>query len=218
MQKELPAVRISHLDWKLTVDFEAQALRATATYTLAFASADAAASRSTLQQQPQNQHQQLILDTNHLLIEKIYHAEDETRPLAYELRPETKGKPHLGRQLVIPLLSSSAASDSTTTGALPQVTVAYATTAKSSALQWLTPSQTAGRVHPYLFSQCQAIHARSLVPCQDVTGVKFTYKATVTVPAWATAVLSAVPSQSGVQQRTTVGGDKVAVWEQKVPL
>jgi hypothetical protein len=36
----------------------------------------------------------------------------------------------------------------------------------STALQFLDPAQTAGGQQPYLFTQCQAIHARSLVPCQ----------------------------------------------------
>ena len=34
-----------------------------------------------------------------------------------------------------------------------KVTVSYATSSSSSALQWLPPEQTAGKKHPYLFSQ-----------------------------------------------------------------
>lgn len=36
----------------------------------------------------------------------------------------------------------------------------YATSSNASACQWLPPEQTAGRRHPYLFTQSQAIHAR----------------------------------------------------------
>lgn len=41
--------------------------------------------------------------------------------------------------------------------------------------------------------QCQAIHARSFVPCQDTPGAKMTYTAAVRVPADLTALMSAVP-------------------------
>ena len=46
------------------------------------------------------------------------------------------------------------------------VGVRFATSPTSSAVQYLSPEQTAGGKFPYLFTQCQAIHARSLVPCQ----------------------------------------------------
>lgn len=47
-----------------------------------------------------------------------------------------------------------------------QVVINFSTMPKSTALQFLEPSQTAGGQHPYLFTQCQAIHARSFIPCQ----------------------------------------------------
>lgn len=35
------------------------------------------------------------------------------------------------------------------------IQITYETSKTASALQWLTPEQTLGKVHPYLFSQCQ---------------------------------------------------------------
>lgn len=68
--------------------------------------------------------------------------------------------------------------------------VVYETSPSCSAAQWLTPAQTASKTHPYFFTQCQAIHARSLIPCQDTPGVKATYSANVAVPPGLTAVMS----------------------------
>ena len=69
--------------------------------------------------------------------------------------------------------------------------VTYETTPESSAIQWLPPSQTLGKVHPYLFTQCQAIHARSVMPCQDTPSVKSTYSARIVVQEPLTALMSA---------------------------
>ncbi|XP_067347214.1 leukotriene A-4 hydrolase isoform X2 [Channa argus] len=70
--------------------------------------------------------------------------------------------------------------------------VTYETSPSASALQWLTPEQTAGKKHPYLFSQCQAHHCRSMVPCQDSPSIKHTYYAQVNVPKDLVAVMSAM--------------------------
>ncbi len=70
-------------------------------------------------------------------------------------------------------------------------TLKFATSPEARALQWLPAAQTAGGEHPFLFSQCQAIHARSVFPCQDTPSVRFTFTAEVEVPGTLTAVLAA---------------------------
>ena len=75
--------------------------------------------------------------------------------------------------------------------------VEYTTGPEASALQWLEPAMTAGGEHPYLFSQCQAIHARSVIPCQDSPLARFTFKARVTVPEALTVVMAAAPGEAG---------------------
>jgi len=70
-------------------------------------------------------------------------------------------------------------------------TLVFRTSPEARALQWTDASQTQGGEHPFLFSQCQATHARSVFPCQDVPSVRFTYSAEVEVPSALRAVMAA---------------------------
>ena len=72
-----------------------------------------------------------------------------------------------------------------------RIVIGYATSPEAGALQWLTPQQTAGGMHPYLFSQGQAILTRTWIPTQDSPGIRQTYTARITVPAELKAVMSA---------------------------
>ncbi|CAM4562236.1 unnamed protein product [Leuciscus chuanchicus] len=72
------------------------------------------------------------------------------------------------------------------------VEIEYETSPSATALQWLSPKQTAGKKQPYLFSQCQATHCRTMVPCQDTPSVKHTYYAQVSVPKELVALMSAL--------------------------
>jgi leukotriene-A4 hydrolase len=78
-------------------------------------------------------------------------------------------------------------------------TLAFRTSPEARALQWLPAPQTAGGKHPFLYSQSQAIHARSIFPCQDSPSVRFTFNAEFEVPRPLTAVMAA--EQIGVRER-----------------
>ena len=72
-----------------------------------------------------------------------------------------------------------------------EVTIFYETSPDAGALQWLSPEQTAQKESSFLFTQSQAILARTWIPCQDSPGIRFTYNATVKVPKGFLALMSA---------------------------
>ncbi|MEQ1688077.1 MAG: M1 family metallopeptidase [Sphingopyxis sp.] len=74
-------------------------------------------------------------------------------------------------------------------GSARRIVIGYRAT-NADALQWLTPQQTAGGRHPFLFSQGQPILNRTWIPTQDSPGIRQTWDARITAPAPLTVVMS----------------------------
>ena len=137
---------------------------------------------------------ELRLDTSGLAISKIQAGETE---LKWELGEHVSP---LGQALTIQLPDAG-----------DQVTIHYSSSPGAEAVQWLSPEQTTDKKHPFLFTQSQAILARTWVPCQDTPAVRMTYSAKISVPKELVAVMSA----SNPQERNDSG---VYEFEMKQPI
>lgn len=145
-------VVVKDLALDLKLDFDSKQIGGTATYTLEWK--DKAA-------------KQLVLDTRELTVEKVeaIAADGKAAPLPFVLAPADKV---FGSKLSIEAPDQPS-----------KVVITYHTAPTASGLQWLEPSMTEGKKLPFMFSQSQAIHARSWVPLQDTPSVRFTYSAHV---------------------------------------
>lgn len=157
-------VRVTHADLDLDVNFESKTLSGMAT--LSF-------------DRVNKTSDELVLDTRDLLIKAVATSGegDSWSPADYTLADEDKV---LGKAMTVSLPDGA-----------KYVRISYSTSPKAEGLQWLSPAQTAGKKHPYLFSQAQAIHARTIAPLQDTPAVRMTYSARLRVPDGLRPLMSA---------------------------
>ncbi|SPN97360.1 related to leukotriene-A4 hydrolase long isoform [Cephalotrichum gorgonifer] len=175
-----------HTTATFTIDFDKQSLKGRVDYDIL--------SRS-------QGEREIVLDTSYLDIASISIGGSEAK---WELKDRSEP---LGSPLHISVPEGVAEGD------VLKLSIELQTTKHCTALQWLTPAQTSNKKHPYMFSQCQAIHARSLFPCQDTPDVKSTYTFNITSPLTVIA--------SGVLTTETLNKDDVTttyIFEQKVPI
>ncbi|HEX2763228.1 MAG TPA: M1 family metallopeptidase [Allosphingosinicella sp.] len=139
--------------------------------------ADFAAKRlsgtATLDIQAAPEASAIVLDTRGLAVRSI--ADEKGRPLPYAFGATDA---ELGAPLTVQLQGAR------------RIRIDYLSAPEAEALQWLSPEQTAGKRHPFLFSQGQAILNRSWIPTQDSPGIRQTWEARITVPEPLTAVMS----------------------------
>ncbi|KAJ8557113.1 hypothetical protein K7X08_002738 [Anisodus acutangulus] len=156
----------------------------------------------------------LTLDTRSLSVSSVIDPLSLS-PLPFSL---FQLDPILGQSLTISLSNQT------------QVLILSKTSPSSSALQWLSPPQTFNKTHPFVYTHCQPIHARSIFPCQDTPAARVKYAAKLNIPRQLSAVMAArhverrAPLQSETQgvceDSVWCGDDRVVeefVMEQPIP-
>lgn len=118
-----------------------------------------------------------VVDTVDLTIAGV--TDQDGRALAWQQPPIAD--PVIGRPLSVSLRPDTA-----------RVRIAYATSPKSEAMQWLAPEQTNGGTKPFLFTQGQAILTRTWIPLQDSPGIRITWSARIHAPQGLVPVMSAI--------------------------
>ena len=120
---------------------------------------------------------EIVLDSNGLEIARI--TDGAGRELQYQIG-EMIAEGCKGAPLTIALDGAQ------------KLRIEYRASADADALQWLSPEQTKGGVHPFLFSQGQAILNRTWIPTQDSPGIRQTWEARITAPKPLDVVMSGV--------------------------
>jgi len=183
-------VRIRHLDLELQADFEARRLSGAVDLTV---------------ERLDPGERTLVLDTRDLTVRKVWLVRSATDlvPLGFTLGPRDG---ELGQPLRIELPVDDMARKLV-------VRISYQTQPQASGLQWLAPELTAGKTHPFLMTQSQAIHARSWIPLQDTPQVRATYRATIRTPRGLRALMSAENDPDGGEP----GPGELTTWRFEMP-
>ena len=178
-------VRIRDLGLNLKVDFDTRQISGTADLQLDWSDPE---------------HRRLRLDTRDLTIDKVLGKRRDSGwyALKWELG---EADAILGRALEIRMNRQ-----------YDSVRIRYRSAPTASGLQWLQPSMTAGKSLPFMFSQSQAIHARSWVPLQDTPAVRYTYSARVRTAPQLMVLMSADNPPDGPRD-----GDYVFRMSQPIP-
>lgn len=125
--------------------------------------------------------ERILFDLDGLNINEVS-VDGESVP--FELGPAL---PFIGSSLSIPVTSES-----------KQVAIEYTSSPDAGALLWVEGES------PFLFTQSQAILARTWIPCQDSPGIRFTYNAEVHVPEGLMALMSAKnPTEKSIDGQYT---------------
>lgn len=177
-------IRVTHAELDLALNFEAKTI--TGEVTLDFRRLSKGVNS-------------LVLDANDLDVKSVEaRVEGDWLTAGYTMGPDDAV---MGSRFEITLPENA-----------DKVRVSYVTSPEAEGIQWLSPEQTAGKQHPFLFTQFQPLNARTMVPLQDTPAVRITYNAHVTTPPELIAIMSARQDEGRVRD-----GDYTFRMSQPIP-
>ena len=93
------------------------------------------------------------------------------------------------------------------------IVINFSTTEDGMALDWLNPEQTFDKKYPFMYSQCQSILCRELMPIQDTPAVKIPVSVSITVPKPLLGLVGGI-----YQGEMDNGNTTTYFYEQKIPI
>jgi hypothetical protein len=217
---------IKHIDMRLSVNFADKTIEGWVEYELVHAylrDTRPAAALAEYHINPLNGNHILLLDQRDIDILGVYQGgslekikaaaavnktgqlKGSAKPLIFRIGMGNADTLLYGRPLEIEVPRSAS-----------KIWIHYRTRPSAGALQWLSPSQTYDKTHPFLFSQSQAILARTWIPLQDKPCVRFTYSAEVRVVCAAATVGPNGNKNLDANGNRAGGGDCIGVEDPEI--
>eukprot|EP00339_Tiarina_fusa_P021910 CAMPEP_0117006132 /NCGR_PEP_ID=MMETSP0472-20121206/6474_1 /TAXON_ID=693140 ORGANISM="Tiarina fusus, Strain LIS" /NCGR_SAMPLE_ID=MMETSP0472 /ASSEMBLY_ACC=CAM_ASM_000603 /LENGTH=631 /DNA_ID=CAMNT_0004707519 /DNA_START=1 /DNA_END=1896 /DNA_ORIENTATION=- len=194
-------VKCSHFHLSLKADFSEKKLCGCVIHSAKFVSSKPA---------------KMILDSRGISISKIILTNEDKKECELNFSVGEEGP--LGNPVSVDLTAAYPSVLTGNVGEAFQIQIFYHSNPESIGIQWLEASQTDGGEFPYLFTQFQAIHCRTAIPCQDSPSNKVTYSADISVPKELTALMSAIGTTEKGTVCTSDNDYHCFSFEQKVPI
>jgi leukotriene-A4 hydrolase len=147
----------------------------------------------------------LILDTKNLIINRV--IDSNTGDKLDWILDKDQSLDSLGTPLKIKFKNAYKGGES------HEVLINYQTTENGLAAQWYSAEMTLGKEHPFMYTQCEAILCRSLLPCQDTPSAKVRINAALTVKK------PLIPLYAGIKTKVIEKEDEVTYfYVQRIPV
>ena len=93
------------------------------------------------------------------------------------------------------------------------ILIKYKTKKEGNAIGWFEKEMTIGKKYPYMFTQCESIFCREMLPIQDTPEVKLTLNLGITIKKPLRALYA------GIYKNNIDNGDSITYfYEQKIPI